>query len=112
MRYTGQLFCDDDASFTISRLGLTIAEAFLVLQGTGSYDGAAFEVEARLARARYNEFHTARVRYPSDGWEPSVALRILTLSEAPDHEFCELQLEWLENRETWLLEGELAQAVS
>ncbi len=113
MRYAGQLFCDDDeGGFTISSLQLTVVESFLLLQGMGAYDGASLTLEARLDRGRHQEFQAAKVRYPSDGWEPPVALRVLSLNELGDDGTCELTLEWLENGETWLLHGELERVIS
>jgi hypothetical protein len=112
MRYAGQFFCNDDCVFTISNLRLTVAESFFLLQGTGAYDGASLTLEARLDRRRHQEFQAAKVRYPSDGWEPTVALRVLSLNELGGDGPCELELEWLENGETWLLYGELEQVVS
>lgn len=107
MNYHGQLDCSEDPVMGIFVERLFLHQARIILQGNGVYDGAGFKVEAGFDRRRSAEYQSASVHYTSDGWEPLVQLRIAKLEENPETETCEFSLEWFENEETWLLEGEL-----
>jgi len=97
----------------LMRAALTSAEAEARSELATVHERARSHAEQLAAeRQQLQTAQQAVEDFRAKAQKPSVALRILTLSEARDNELCEPQLEWLESNETRLLCGELERVIS